>query len=156
MLAEFSLTIFYTQVTVCVSGAPLPALAWADEHVAQGFAWSPSAVSFGVPDHDAECLMQVEAAPGVNVEPQALWAIRVPFVVPGPSLKIGSVFAEHEVKVPAGKYSLVFEVLPGNTIEDRDYTYVFKLKFSADPHPDFEILKQGGELTTDKVLRRDA
>jgi hypothetical protein len=155
MLSEFDLAVDYGQIFVLLPSLAKPVLLWTDEHVAQGFAWSPSAVSFGVPDHDGECLVQVKTAPRVSIEPQALWAVRVPIDVPSASLTIGSVGADHEVNAAAGKYSLVFEALPGHLAEDHDYTFVFKLKFCTDPHPDFEILKQGGELTTNKVLRKD-
>ena len=156
MLAEFDLTVDYGQIFVLVSSRARPVLRWTDEHVAQGFAWSPTAVSFGVPDHDGRCLVQVTVTPKVSIASQALWAVRVPFDALGDPLTIGSVAADHEVNVPAGKYSLVFEALPGDTAKDHDYTFVFKLKFCTEPHPDFEILKQGRELNTNRVLRKDA
>jgi len=140
---------------VLIRSRARPVLRWTDEHVAQGFAWSPRAVSFGVPDHDGKCLVQVTATPRVSIEPEALWAVRVPFDVPGGSLTIGSVAADYEVNVPTGKYSLAFEALPGDTAKGHHYTFVFKLTFCTEPHPDFEILKQGRELTTNKVLRKE-
>ena len=156
LLAEFALAIDYGQIFVFRPSPASPVLAWTDEHAAQGFAWSPSAVSFGVPDHDGTSLVQVTTAPGVSVDPQALWAVRVPFDVPNAALTIGSVSVEHQVDVPSGKYSLVFEALPGEVATDHDYPFLFKLKFCADPYPDFEILKQGAELTTNRVLRKDS
>jgi hypothetical protein len=104
----------------------------------------------------ATSLVHVTTAPSVSVDPQALWAVRVPFDVPSAALTIGSVGVEHEVDVPSGRYSLVFEALPGEVATDHDYPFVFKLKFCADPYPDFEILKQGAELTTNQVLRKDS
>ena len=155
MLAEFDLSVDYGQIFVLCPSLGEPVLQWTEEHVAQGFAWSPNAVSFGVPDHDGKCLVQVETAPRISIKPQALWAVRVPLDLPGASLTIGSVGVDHEVTVAVGKYSLVFEALPGDTAKDHDYAFVFRLKFCTDPHPDFEILKQGGEVTTNKILRTD-
>jgi hypothetical protein len=94
-------------------------------------------------------------APRVSIELQSLWAVRVPIDVPSASLIIGAVGSDHEVNVPAGKYSLVFEAMPGDIAKDHDYAFVFNLRFCTDPHPDFEILKPGEELTTNKVLRKD-
>lgn len=108
------------------------------------------------PVHPKPSLVQVNTAPRVSVEPQAPWAVRVPFDVPNASLTIGSVGVDHEVNVPAGHRGLVFEALPGEIARDHDYPFVFKLKFCADPRPDFEILRQGGELTANKVLRKDS
>ena len=111
LLAEFDLAVDYGQIFVSRPSPARPVVVWTDEHVAQGFAWSPSAVSFGVPDHDGQSLVQVNTAPRVSVDPQALWAVRVPFDVPSASLTIGSVGVDHEVNVPARHYSLVFEAL---------------------------------------------
>ncbi len=58
--------------------------------------------------------------------------------------------------MPVGTYSLVFQALPGQIIEDMDYTYVLRLSLYLNNNPDFAILKQGDELMTNKVLRRDA
>ena len=63
VLAEFDLAIDYGQIFVFGPSVVRPVVVWTDEHVAQGFAWSPSAVSFGVPDHDGESLVKVNTAP---------------------------------------------------------------------------------------------
>ncbi|MGK9165233.1 competence protein ComJ [Inquilinus limosus] len=154
MIAEFELTVSYTQIVVSVSGITPPEFDWTDEHLAQGFAWMPTIVSFGVPDHDGKCLIQVETVPRIQIDPDTLWAIRVPFDVPSVPLTIGSILDGKDVKIPEGRYSLFFEALPGNFGEGRDYAFVFRLKFFKNLSPDFKILKQGTELTTDKVLRR--
>lgn len=156
MISEFAVMVDYGQILVFVQGLPRPGLVWTPDHGAQGFAWAPGIVSFGIPDHDGESLIQVEVAPDMSIEPNALWAIRVPFTVPATPLRIGTVGAMEDVRVPQGSYSLVFEALPGDIVGEHDYGFVLRLKFCADPNPDFEILKKGGSLTTDKVLRRDA
>jgi hypothetical protein len=156
MLAEFTVMVFYGQILIFVQGLPRPGLLWTSDHAAQGFAWAPGIVSFGVPDHDGESLIQVKVAPDIAIEPDALWAIRVPFEVPALPLQIGSIGDLTEIDVPPGSYSLVFEALPGHTVDEHVEGFVLRLTFCADPHPDFEILRTGGDLTTDKVLRRDA
>ncbi|MGL4968302.1 MAG: competence protein ComJ [Inquilinus sp.] len=156
MLAELAVMVDYGQVLIFVQGLPRPGLLWTPDHVAQGFAWAPGIVSFGVPDHDGESLIQVEVASDMPLDVEALWAIRVPFKVPTPLLHIGTVGAMEDVHVPQGSYSLVFEAFPGTIVKEHDYGFVLRLAFCADPDPDFEILRKGGDLTTDRVLRRDA
>lgn len=150
----FQLSVSYAQIVVFVSGITPPEFDWTDDHVAQGFAWMPEIVSFGVPDHDGLCLMQVGTVDAIAIEPNALRAIRVPFEVPAGSLSIGSILDTKEVNVPAGTYSMIFEALPGDASKAGDYAFVLNLKFLNDESPDFEILKQGTELTTNKVLRK--
>lgn len=150
----FQLSVSYAQIVVFVSGITPPEFDWTDDHVAQGFAWMPEIVSFGVPDHDGLCLMQVGTVDAIAIEPNALRAIRVPFEVPAASLSIGSILDTKEVNVPAGTYSMIFEALPGDASKAGDYAFVLNLKFLNDESPDFEILKQGTELTTNKVLRK--
>lgn len=156
MLAEFAVMVDYGQILIFVQGLSRPGLLWTPDHVAQGFAWAPGIVSFGVPDHDGEALIQVEVASDMSLDAEALWAIRVPFTVPTPLLHIGTVGAMEDVHVPQGSYSLVFEAFPGTIVKEPAYGFVLRLAFCADPLPDFEILRKGGDLTTDRVLRRDA
>jgi hypothetical protein len=60
MLADFPVTIDYTQVLVQAEDRAAHGLLWTDDHVVQGFAWSQGHVSFDVPDHDGECRIEVD------------------------------------------------------------------------------------------------
>jgi Competence protein J (ComJ) len=153
IIDQFDVTVSYTQIVVFVSGITPPEFDWTDEHVAQGFAWMPTIVSFGVPDHDGQCRMKVETVTEIAVDPKALWAIRVPFDVPSVPLSIGSIFDVRDVRVPEGKYSMIFEALPGDTVKTGEYAFALNLKFLRDATAGYEILKQGTELATSKVLR---
>lgn len=150
MLADFPVTIDYTQIVVEIGDQPAPGLLWTDDHVAQGFAWSQGLVSFGVPDHDGGSRLQVELSPDAALDPQALWAVQVPFRVTGP-LRIGNIFDPTPVAVPMGHYIVTYQGLA-----DPDYAYLLRLSFTADDAPGFRILKRGGDITADQVLRRDA
>ena len=150
-LADFPITIEYTQVLVQTENHAPAGLLWTDDHVAQGFAWSDGLVSFGVPDHDGQSRMEVELAPAASLDAQALWAVQVPFHVTGP-VQIGTLFETHRVAIPAGNYDLVYEALPGKG----DYAYTLRLTFSPSATPEFRILKTGGDITADTILRRDA
>ncbi len=155
MIAEFPLTALYKQVVVHRADLPRPGLLWDDDHVDQGFAWSEGIVSFGVPDHDGQCFLQIDVAEELELEANAEWAVQTPFEVDAP-LKIGTITNMRDVLVPNGGYNLVFQALPGSAAPEDGYVYVLSLTFVKSVEPSFEILKQGEELATDKVLRRDA
>ena len=151
MLADFPTTILYTQVLVQTESHASAGLLWTDEHVAQGFAWSDGLVSFGVPDHDGECRLLVEVVRDAMPDPRALWAVQVPFRVTGP-LQIGTVFDTRSVGVPNGSYNLTYQAFSGGN----DHAYTLRLTFSQSAAPEFRIMKKGGDITSDVVLRRDA
>ena len=151
MLSEVTLSILHGQVLVHLAAHPSPGLLWADEHVAQGFAWSEGVVAFGVSDHDGECLLRVVEADDARPSDVALWAMQVPFDVAGP-LMVGTVGLMHRVDVPLGAHALVFEALPG----DADHALTLELRFARDDGTPFAILRRGGELETDALLRTDA
>lgn len=151
MLADFPIMVDHTQVVVFTQDRAASGLLWTDDHVAQGFAWSPGYVSFGVPDHDGEVRIRVESVDDGALDPQALWAVQVPFSVNGP-VQLGTLFSTHDVELPNANYNLTYQALAGTG----DYAYVLLFNFSQSSAPQFRILKPGGEITTDTVLRRDA
>lgn len=150
MLADFPLIIDHAQLVVQAGDHPAPGLLWTRDHVAQGFAWSERLVSFGVPDHDGDARIQVELSATAKLDPQALWAVQVPFRVTGP-LRIGTIFDTTPVAVPNGSYIVTYQGLPGPP-----GAYLLRLSFTPDDAPGFRILKQGGDITAEQVLRRDA
>ncbi|HRP79313.1 MAG TPA: competence protein ComJ [Aquamicrobium sp.] len=151
MLADFPVTIDHAQVLVHTQAIATPGLLWSEDHVAQGFAWSQGQVAFGVPDHDGECRIRVELAHGAAADPQALWAVQVPFSVAGP-VRVGTPFDMRGVAIPDGSYDLIYQAFPGT----EGYAYVLRLTFSRSDTPQFRILKTGGDITAPAVLRRDA
>lgn len=155
MIAEFPLTVLYTQVVVHLADLPRPGLLWDDEHVDQGFAWSEGIVSFGVPDHDGQCFLRIDLAEDFDLDPKTEWAVQTPFDVTQ-ILKIGTIANMRDVVVPNGLYNVVFEALPGTSAPIEGTAYLLSMKFIKSSEPSFEILKQGLELATDKVLRREA
>ena len=154
MIAAFDVCVTHGQVAVYRKGEPT-ALAWTDDHVAQGIIWSPTDVAFGVPDHDGICRLEVSHEPQETFDPEALWAVRVPFESPVDGLEIGTIADTHTVAVPPGRYTLVFEVHPGAPL-GQDYAFRFKLAFCASVAPDFAILVRGDGLSTNVVLSKDA
>lgn len=151
MLVDFPVTIDHAQVLVHVGNHAASGLLWTDDHVAQGFAWSQGCVSFGVPDHDGECRLRVDLVRGEVLDPGALWAVQVPIFVDEP-VQIGTVLDARSVAVPHGSYNLTYQASAGTD----DCAYVLRLTFSPSDSPAFRILKTGGEITSESVLRRDA
>ncbi len=152
MLAQFLLTVLYTQITVAVPGTPAGGLLWTDDHVAQGFAWSPGIASFGVPDHDGLVRITVERSHSFSPDPGTLWAVQTPFDVGAAPVGIGTIGDERAVPVPAGRYNLVFEARVPRSTGDADIAYDLHLHFLAVSTPSFAILKRGDEIETDRVL----
>lgn len=150
---EFRLVVLYSQIQVCRAGHPEPGSLWTGEHVAQGFAWRPEAVSFGVPDHDGECLLRAEVLDQPR-EPasEALWAIRVPFASTTGTVEVGGIAGTQTLDVPFGDHALVFEALPGKD----GLAYDLRLTFQPGKAVTFVILRRGGELAADIPLRLDA
>ena len=152
MLAQFLLTVLYTQITVAIPGAPAGGLLWTNDHVAQGFAWSQGFVSFGVPDHDGQVRVTVERSKVFHPDAGTLWAVQTPLDVGASPVEIGTIGDERSVAVPVGRYNLVFEARAPGPMSDADIAYDLRLHFLETPTPSFAILKQGGELETDRVL----
>lgn len=157
MALTFPLTVLYTQIVVFRADLAQPGLSWDDDHVAQGFAWRDGTVAFGVPDHDGQCLIDVDtASEPMPVVADALWSIAVPFVAASPDLQIGAIMIEHPYPITPGTYQLTFDALPGQTLDGQDYAFRCLIRFAPTPDPVFAIRRQGEFLQTGEILRRDA
>jgi hypothetical protein len=155
MITEFFLGVLYAQITVLAPGAPVGGLLWTDDHVEQGFAWSDGYVSFGLPDHDGQVLVRVLRPASYEPAPNTIWAVQTPFRTGTSPLMIGTIAIERPVAVPPGSYNLVFEARRPE--EDAgDLAYVVQLHFIPSASPEFRIIRTGGDVTTDTVLRTDA
>lgn len=153
---EFLVTISHSQINVFDLSTP-DFNDWNDEHVAQGFSWRPNHVSFGVPDHDGKCLVDISVVDHVpELSPSVLRAIRVPFDASDQVL-VATVFDENELNVPRGNYSLYFWLSEGNPNRPIDpYAYKLNFFFVGGYSEDFEILRRSGEMSTDKILTTEA
>ena len=156
MIGELAVSITHSQIFVNVPSTPSAGLIWTDEDTAQGFAWAPGIACFGVPDHDGQSLIRIDMAARADLDPEALWALRVPFHVESGKIIVGSTFEETEFTLENAQYSLLFEALSARTVDGKDYAFLLVLKFIHAGHADFEILKQGDYLKTDHVLKRRA
>ncbi|MBB4005553.1 competence protein ComJ [Aurantimonas endophytica] len=156
MLANFLMTVLYTQITVATPPGPIPALLWTDDHVAQGFAWSPGFVSFGIPDHDGDVRVSVLRDVAFGIDAGTLWAVQTPIKVVGPGIEVGTVGYEHAVAVPPGHYNLVFEARHPEAGEVEEVAYAVRLHFIETSSPTFAILKTGEDVTAERVLSETA
>jgi hypothetical protein len=153
LITEFNATVTHAQVVVFER--PPRAYEWTDDHVAQRFLFSPGDVSFGVPDHDGVCRIQLYGNEKFVPDDLCLWAVRVPFEVNGDYIHVGTVSETREVHIDRDKYNLTFSVYDGHVIGG-DCAFLLKLFFSNDTNPSFDITKKGIGITTDRVLRVDA
>ena len=127
-----------------------------DAHVAQGFAWNEETVAFGVSDTDENCLVDVDVADHIELSHTAISALAVPFTAKSTKVDIGSVGYANTFTLPVGTYTLVCETLPAAVVDHENYDFLFRIRFVPNPHPEFKILKQGGEVHSHEVLSRTA
>jgi hypothetical protein len=153
LITEFDCTVTHAQVVVFER---LPkAYEWTGDHVAQGFLFSPGDVSFGVPDHDGVCRIQIYGNEKFVPDDLCLWAVQVPFEVSGDYIHVGTVSETRGIYIYSDNYNLTFSVYDGRVIGG-DCTFLLKIFFSSDANPAFNIIKKGIGITTDRVLRVDA
>lgn len=156
MILKTSVMISYGQILVFSSDLPRPGLLWTDAHGAQGFAYAPGIVSFGVPDHDGQCLLQVDIVDEIRLTKNALWAICVPFTVHLAPLIAGVIGQPNRIRIKPNKYNMVFEILPASNLHGRQYFYTLRILFCPSKNADFAILKFGYGLTSKRILKKDA
>lgn len=149
MTNQFDLTVLYNQISVC-STSQIAFPLWSDDHVAQGFAWRHGHVSFGIPDHDGNCMVQVEMTNGLPQDREkAERIILVPMQVDTDGATLATVMDVYSLQIDAGIYQLYFLLFPS---ERKDSAFRIWIGFEEMPNPTFNILRKSGEMTTDKVL----
>lgn len=163
MLASLSVMINYGQLVIYLPSVKRPGHLWGDNELKQGFAWSPGIVSLAVPEHAFICLVEVDIARDFKLSGDAICCLRVPFDIFETPVYVGSIFNYDPVKIENGKYSLIYEVLPGRGTweidsdgvkEKGENSYVLKIWLVPSDDGSFEILKAGGPIQTDQVLSR--
>ena len=157
MIKRFPVLVNYTQVLAYRRHLDRPGLLWTDDHVAQGFAWNPGIASFGVPDHDGSCLIEVDTAgtpAGLQID-ASLWAIAVPFDTDEAEIQVGTIFDDQTCAIAPGSHRLVFEAHAGRTEDGTTYAFLLRFGFIRAEHAEFEILKQG-QLGSATVLTKTA
>jgi hypothetical protein len=156
MIMKNLVTITHSQISVFDGATPEFNL-WDDYHVAQGFSWREGHVSFGVPDHDGQCVVEthfVEAFP--ELDKQVLRAICVPLSA-SENLFIATTVDEYQTDIPNGNYEVEFHLRPGSVEKDKDpYAFRINFFFKQSAEREFVILKKSGEMTSDKVLTTSA
>ena len=103
--------IFYHQLIVFdESAAPVPN-DWREQHVAQGFSWRPGTVSFATLGDFGDLRVEVRVADDLDVLPEAVRAIVVPFaVLPPGRVGLSDTVDNANTRVPPGDYALLCEM----------------------------------------------
>jgi hypothetical protein len=108
--------ILYHQLIVFGESTAPVANDWQEQHVAQGFAWRPGIVSFATLGDLGELRVEVRVADDLDVLPEAVRAIVVPFAVSPPGrVGLSDTVDDVTTRVPPGEYALLCEI--GNLSE---------------------------------------
>lgn len=149
-MTRFDLDISYAQLCVFDANLDHPYNDWTPAHVQQGFAWRPGSVSFALPDANAAQVTIRTAESPVSPGADAKRAVVVPILKQNADLIVGSIMGgEHQLALPAGRYSLMFEVTddapPGVT-----------LTFYPSTEDEFAVLLVGKDMNRDATIVREA
>ncbi len=107
----YNFVILYHQLIVFdESTAPVPN-DWQEQHTAQGFTWRPGTVSFGTLGDLGSLRVEVRVADELDVLPDAVRAIVVPFAVSPPGrVGLSDTAIDVTTHVPPGEYALLCEM----------------------------------------------
>jgi len=107
----YNFGIFYHQLIVFdESTAPVPN-DWREQHVAQGFSWRPGTVSFATLGDFGDLRVEVRVADNLDVLPEAVRAVVVPFaVLPPGRVGLSDTVDDVTTRVPPGHYALLCEI----------------------------------------------
>lgn len=147
----FRLFVTYSQIAVFNSDLEVQTNDWKDVHVAQGFAWRPGSVSFGTLVDSYPLYVEVQQATGVELRPETVRAIVVPFFVsPAGHVGLSDMGNDVSTAIPPGPYALVFETgYVSNDIEDGTWV---RLSFIPQSNVEPAILRVDEGLNPPDIL----
>ena len=152
MCEIYNFDIFYHQLIIFdESTAPVPN-DWGEQHVAQGFAWRPGTVSFATLGDLGDLRVEVHIADDLDVLPDSVRAIVVPFAVSPPGrVGLSDTVNELTTRVSPGEYALLCEI--GYLSEEAEWcrlTFVL----SRDTQP--EVLRADKLMSPEHPLLMEA
>ena len=156
-MTEYNLQILYSQFSVHTSEAPeFPH--WTDDHVRQGVAWRPGHVSFGIPDHDGTCLLDVDTTDQPLIASSATERLLgVPFSVgPQGGADISTILETIDLDIGEGIYQLWFELRHEPQLLANGQAFRIVVRFQKSSNPDFIIISQGREMSSDRITIHQA
>lgn len=153
-MEEFDVTIDYSQIEVFELQSNI-ALDWNDDHVAQGFRAGTKQIAFGVPDHDGECIVQIQTA-GVTEESfeGSERLIRLPFSSSNAGVGIRTVTEQLPVRLPGGDYDVYFGLWP-TTDEEGDDAFRIKIGFARQSGAAPKVYRASREMSASPTLVMD-
>jgi hypothetical protein len=93
-------------------------------------------VSFGTPDHDGRALVEVDVrSDRLPLSHDCIHAVEVPLFVDGQGAALATISEEIQFSVPAGHYTLRFELGPGAEHDGVQHHFSIRLTFFLDPPP---------------------
>jgi hypothetical protein len=123
-LQSFELDICYGSIRIySVDDPDVGTLAFEQQHLSQGFAWSPAEVDFYVDFNKNQLeacggLFEVYLANQIEVASDSTRAVLVPFTVGERGINVSDVVGSYvDIPIPKGHYALLFELKPRDDIE---------------------------------------
>ncbi|MDR8522565.1 competence protein ComJ [Shewanella fidelis] len=102
----------YSQICVFLSSLTEPFNDWSDRNFSQGFAWRDGSVSFRALVEEGEHRINLFInEPLVELKPNVIRAIRVPFESINGNIEIASISDSTSLEISPGKYALQVEFL---------------------------------------------
>lgn len=156
-MPEHEIQILYSQFSVHtqeVDAFP----DWTDAHVAQGVAWRPGHASFGVPDHDGKCLLDIamtDRAPVAGPGTERLLGVPFDVGIRGRAA-VSTILETLDLDIPAGAYQLWFELREEPELTARGLAYRIVLRFQRVVAADFVIIRSGAEMSAREITLRTA
>jgi hypothetical protein len=166
-IASFDLAATHSQILVydsdfadSNSGARI---IFTHQHIEQGFCWYPGYVDFFTIGHAADLQVEIWIDDEINLSSEAIRAIYVPFFVRESNTVIleGVVGGTKKVKIPKGKYGLVYEIgfwdqeRFNNDPEYAEESYAEVVKFGLLPRWCRLIFIPRKSTVKPKILRAD-
>lgn len=139
---EANVYLSYSQFCVFLSSLDQPYNDWSGRSYAQGFSWRLGSVSFRAlveeGDHKVSVFLN-EEEPALSAE--VVRAFKVPFVIKGKNIEIGSISDAISLELPRGDYILRVEFVSPSS----NGLYEVNVRFNKGVC-DFEILRADAEI----------
>ena len=156
MSEVYNFGIFYHQLVVFDESTAPVANDWREQHVAQGFTWRPGTVSFATLGDLGDLRVEVHIVDDIDVLPDAVRAIVVPFAVSPPGrVGLSDTVNEATTRVPPGEYTLLWQIGYLNEEEGKEAEWC-RLTFVTSPDTQPEILRADELLSPEYPLLMEA
>lgn len=156
-MKTFDAMINYSQFNIFRDGA-VAGNDWTGEHMAQGFSWRDDCAAFGLPQGVEWVRVEVATSDVMPPLPdETLLRIVVPWSVDNDdATSFSNPVKATPLGLPAGRYALVYDLMPGFEEGEEDYEGRIVLTFARSDDASFAIVRQHPDNPSADVLARTA